>query len=1035
MQRFMKIIIFSLLFGFTLQANTIRIPADFSRIQTGIDSAAAGDTVLVSAGTYFENIYFRGKAIAVVSRFALDGDSIHISNTIIDGSQPLHHDSASVVYFISGEDTNSVLAGFTITGGQGTENSTGFLTNERSGGGIFCLNAGARIMHNIITNNRIDATRNAAGGGIVANTENPEDFIILENNIIKSNTIEADSLALGGGVTLGINACLKNNIISQNQLNSAFGAFGSGIFMVGLGEESNILLLENDVSGNHSFATGNAGATGGIHIENTQHVSVIRNTIDGNTAHCEAIGAGGGLVVVASFGTCEIHDNIFKNNMVLGQNNWGGGLFLQYQLNAKVSKNRIENNTARLGGGVAAYYANTTMRNNLIVKNQAGSGGGLWLNKFPAANASSQNNPAQLLVSNRFGSRSTSPKELDRKIADALIQTQSDQTQLINNTIAHNSAEVAGGGVLAVYGETFIMNSIVWGNNAPDYSQIMGINIVRYSDVQGGFQGTGNLDLEPAFADTLDYYLTPTTSPCIDAGNPDSVFSDLEDSTVTGMARWPALGTLRNDMGAYGGNPRMKLNPELIHGPRFRAFINRALAAPEADRPALVDSFLHPISSFPLIELDNYVYFIYRGSAGQVNIPGDFSNWDPNACPMSRLEGTNFWYRQEIFESDARLDYKFVLNGSQWILDPRNPRRVSGGFGPNSELAMPEYVDPLEIEYYRNIAHGSLHDTTFSSTNLHNSRRIQIYTPPAYESVPGDSFPVIVIHDGAEFLSLANAKNILDFLIADKRIQPVIAVFVPPVNRNDEYAFTKTNQFSAFIVDELMPAIDSKYRTRRNPAWRAMAGISFGGLISTQICFDHPECFGLCAPLSPAYWPKEMAVLNSVINGPTKNLKIYLDWGKYEPSIMTLARGLRDFLIFAEYEISWNEWPEGHSWGSWRAHLDLALEYFFPPDISDVDELIQQPTWFHIMQNYPNPFNPSTTIRYFLAKKSKVTLEIYNLNGQLINILVNIEQTAGEKSVQWNGCDHSGQRVSSGIYFYRLQTPDNVMVRKLLLVK
>ncbi|MCB0292955.1 MAG: hypothetical protein KDH97_22060, partial [Calditrichaeota bacterium] len=84
------------------------IPTDHPTIQAGINTAADGDTVLVAEGIYFENISFRGKAITVASRFLLDGDTSHIANTVIDGSRPIHPDSASVVYFISGEDTTSM---------------------------------------------------------------------------------------------------------------------------------------------------------------------------------------------------------------------------------------------------------------------------------------------------------------------------------------------------------------------------------------------------------------------------------------------------------------------------------------------------------------------------------------------------------------------------------------------------------------------------------------------------------------------------------------------------------------------------------------------------------------------------------------------------------------------------------------------------------------------------------------------------------------------------------------------------------------
>jgi hypothetical protein len=77
---------------------------------------------------------------------------------------------------------------------------------------------------------------------------------------------------------------------------------------------------------------------------------------------------------------------------------------------------------------------------------------------------------------------------------------------------------------------------------------------VTYCDIEGGFTGIGNVDEDPLFMGSGVYPFTLSVgSPCIDAGDPDTVYNDPEDPNNLGFALWPAMGTLRNDMGAYGG--------------------------------------------------------------------------------------------------------------------------------------------------------------------------------------------------------------------------------------------------------------------------------------------------------------------------------------------------------------------------------------------------------------------------------------------------------------------------------------------------
>jgi hypothetical protein len=85
--------------------------------------------------------------------------------------------------------------------------------------------------------------------------------------------------------------------------------------------------------------------------------------------------------------------------------------------------------------------------------------------------------------------------------------------------------------------------------------------------------------------------------------------------------------------------------------------------------------------------------------------------------------------------------------------------------------------------------------------------------------------------------------------------------------------------------------------------------------------------------------------------------------------------------------------------------------------------------------NYPNPFNPETTISFNIANQTNVELNVYNLKGQKVKTLINDKLSKGAHKVVWDGKNSSGQKVSSGVYFYRLKTPKLVSVKKMLLIK
>jgi flagellar hook assembly protein FlgD len=100
-----------------------------------------------------------------------------------------------------------------------------------------------------------------------------------------------------------------------------------------------------------------------------------------------------------------------------------------------------------------------------------------------------------------------------------------------------------------------------------------------------------------------------------------------------------------------------------------------------------------------------------------------------------------------------------------------------------------------------------------------------------------------------------------------------------------------------------------------------------------------------------------------------------------------------------------------------------------------VDQYAPVPELFSLRQNYPNPFNPVTNIEFELPVTTDVRLTIYNFVGQEINTLVNERTAPGTYRVTWNGLNSHGQQVSTGVYFYRLETDRFMDTKKMVIIK
>jgi enterochelin esterase-like enzyme len=347
-----------------------------------------------------------------------------------------------------------------------------------------------------------------------------------------------------------------------------------------------------------------------------------------------------------------------------------------------------------------------------------------------------------------------------------------------------------------------------------------------------------------------------------------------------------------------------------------------------------VDPVWDQITAFKLMPLiyGDIAVFLYRGGAKQVDWSGDWSGI--TAPPGRQLGSTDLWVTAAPLPHDARLEYLISLGGQQQIVDPLNPLTETGGLGTKSVVEMPGYVTPDFTEPHDGVPAGALTgDLTIASQKLGYDVNYRVYTPAGYapDKVTA-GLAVIYVTDGQDFLQFGRMQVILDNLIADGTIEPIIAVFIDPRDTVTgenlrEKQFRNNPDYEAFITGELVPAIDAAYKTDPSPDARAIMGASYGGYFGAYFGPRHSDLFHLIGMLSPVVsWDR--TVLDAWQTADRLPLKLFEAVGAIG-DVVGDARQLKAVLEAKGYPLTYIEVNGGHSYGTWRGVLDDLLITFF----------------------------------------------------------------------------------------------------------
>jgi enterochelin esterase family protein len=352
---------------------------------------------------------------------------------------------------------------------------------------------------------------------------------------------------------------------------------------------------------------------------------------------------------------------------------------------------------------------------------------------------------------------------------------------------------------------------------------------------------------------------------------------------------------------------------------------------------------LADLGRIPFIENDS-VAFLYRGEAKSVAWMGDFNGWGYNKTfrnKGTRIASTDVWMLKTSFPKDARLDYKILIDETNWVLDPQNTAYQWSGVGggsPNSELRMPDWKeDPLTFRTVEGAAQGKLQkDMLINSKAMGYQLTYSVYIPYGYKS--DQTYPVVYVTDGYEYMHerMGNMVTILDNFIYLQKVKPVVAVFIDhrePINRANNRRMQElamNEKYLKFLTSELMPVIEKQYSVAREPDQRAVLGTSMGGLSAAYFAFSKPEIFGLAGIQSPAFWfrPEIYTLCDNPENPPVKTFMTTGMINDTEEGALRMKAILDKNTCRYEYK----QVNQGHSWGNWRDLIDDILVYFFPVD-------------------------------------------------------------------------------------------------------
>ncbi|CAM2007380.1 outer membrane protein assembly factor BamB family protein [Acanthopleuribacter pedis] len=350
-----------------------------------------------------------------------------------------------------------------------------------------------------------------------------------------------------------------------------------------------------------------------------------------------------------------------------------------------------------------------------------------------------------------------------------------------------------------------------------------------------------------------------------------------------------------------------------------------------------IEQYLNAQTGFPIIEGDRYAHIVFQGPVEDAAVSVQSLGY-AREFPMKRVGKSDLFYYSLEIDPAANVMYAISTDYQQAAADPRNPNKGKGMWRDDalSLLTMPGFSDSNHLSPPAEGApKGRIEEIELESKHTEKKRPLKVYLPHGYDQ--GETrYPTVYVDYGFLALDYGLMANTLDQLIG-KQIQPMVVVFIPPQpNRYAERDFGQNGgKLAAMIAEEIVPHIDSTYRTRADRSARGI--LSHYGLAPAAVhtALKYPKIFSKVAVQSGLFDPElEKAVLADTQDSP--NVAVHLEWGSYDHvddsrrPVGTWNARFSETLKNKGVRVQTNELPLAQGWGNWRTRQDDLLAWLFP---------------------------------------------------------------------------------------------------------